>query len=277
MPAKIVIAKLGMLGISPLLEGLVDERGVREDVLIRSVSSGCQMNLEAGQEIANSTVVLKPDIVFLVSPYIPGEGPQVALSTFSQNELPVCVLTNSYSQKVMDALIEQKIGYIISTADPMIGARKEFLDPTEMAIFNSDIIKVQAITGVYKIINEEIDRIINDINNKKAIQMPQLVIDKELAVNRSKFVNPYAYAKSIAAFEASTLVAKLSTRGCYVVKDTNQYIPLVAASHELMRIAAMLSDESRELEKKGDTVSREVHLSNGVQRRKARLFELFTP
>jgi len=45
----------------------------------------------------------------------------------------------------------------------MIGARREFLDPTEMTIYNSDIIKVLAATGAFNLIIEAIDEAIESV------------------------------------------------------------------------------------------------------------------
>ena len=45
----------------------------------------------------------------------------------------------------------------------MIGARREFLDPTEMTIYNSDIIKVLAATGAFNLVIEAIDEAIESV------------------------------------------------------------------------------------------------------------------
>ncbi|MEM3006418.1 MAG: F420-dependent methylenetetrahydromethanopterin dehydrogenase, partial [Candidatus Bathyarchaeia archaeon] len=52
-----------------------------------------------------------------------------------------------------------------------------------------------------------------------------------------------------------------------------RYIPIVAAAHELMRMAARLADEAREIEKSNDSVSRVVHLRSGALRGKVKLLE----
>ena len=54
-------------------------------------------------------------------------------------------------------------------------------------------------------------------------------------------------------------------------QDAAKYIPLVAAGHEMMRIAAILSDEARELEKGSDTLLRTPHTSKGKLKRKTAL------
>ena len=47
------------------------------------------------------------------------------------------------------------------------------------------------------------------------------------------------------------------------MQEPERYVPIVAAAHEMMRVAAMLADEARELEKSGDTVLRQPHKKSG--------------
>ncbi len=63
--------------------------------------------------------------------------------------------------------------------DPLIGARREFLDPTEMAIFNSNVIKVLAVTGICSIMLREIDRVISELKHDRTPTLPKLVLDIE--------------------------------------------------------------------------------------------------
>ena len=51
------------------------------------------------------------------------------------------------------------------------------------------------------------------------------------------------------------------------------YIPAVAAAHELLRAAARLADEAREIEKQNDTVLRTSHGSSGKASKKTKLLE----
>ena len=43
-----------------------------------------------------------------------------------------------------------RFGYIIMKGDAMIGARREFLDPIEMADYNGNLVKVLALTGAFR-------------------------------------------------------------------------------------------------------------------------------
>jgi methylenetetrahydromethanopterin dehydrogenase len=145
----------------------------------------------------------------------------------------------------------------------MIGARREFLDPTEMASFNSDIIKVLANTGAYRLVQKTIDGIIESIEAGKDVELPKLIITAEKAVGEGYFANDYAKAKAIAAYEIATAVANLDTKACFMVKDSEQYIPLVAAAHEMATVAAKLSTEARDIEKGNDAVCRTPHMGDG--------------
>ena len=50
-------------------------------------------------------------------------------------DVPAFIIGDAPGKRAKDEMDEQGIGYIIVEADPMIGARREWLDPTEMAIF----------------------------------------------------------------------------------------------------------------------------------------------
>ncbi|MEM3613721.1 MAG: F420-dependent methylenetetrahydromethanopterin dehydrogenase [Nitrososphaerales archaeon] len=270
---KVVFAKIGMIGITPMIEGLFDERAVRTDIVVRSVYSGCKMEPFDAKEVVEAALAFKPNLVIFVSPYLQGEGPLEAVDLLSKCGVPTCVITNTASKAVLDKLEMNSIGYIVVDADPMIGAKKEFLDPVEMCLFNSDIIRVLALTGVYRAIQVEVDKIINSIKKGVKPYLPTLILDKEKALNYANYQNPYAAAKAMAAFEAARLVAELSTRGCYAVKDAVKALHYVSASHEVMRLASLLADEAREIEKGKDRVERLIHLADGTVIRRLKLLD----
>jgi len=157
--------------------------------------------------------------------------------------------------------------------DPLIGARREFLDPTEMAVFNSNVIKVLAITGVYKIILQEIDKVIHELKQNLPPRLPKLILDTENIRDRSDFKNPYAKAKAMAAYELTKKVAEINTKACFIEKEREKYIPLVACAHEIAQIAAKLAEEAREIEKYSDTLVRRPHSKDGRPKIKERLME----
>ena len=270
---KIVFAKIGMIGITPMIEGLFDERAVRKDIVIRSVYSGCKMEPSDAKEVLEVALALKPQLLIFVTPYLQGEGPLAGVEMLCGSGVPSCVVSNTANKEVLSKLEENGIGYIIVDADPMIGAKKEFLDPVEMCLFNSDIIRVLALTGVYRAIQIEVDKMIDALKQGLKPQPPKLILDKEKALAYAGYHNPYAAAMAMAAYEACRLVAELSTRGCYAIKDLGRALHYVTASHEVMRVAARLVDEAREMEKKNDTVERLIHISDGSVIKRVRLLE----
>ena len=171
----------------------------------------------------------------------------------------------------MHVLEEQ--GFIVIPADSMIGAKKEFLDPTEMSLFNSDAIKVLSITGVVRAIQHELDTVIAALQAGETPEMPKVKLTAEKIVNCGYFKNPYAKAKAIAALTISEAVAEITSKGCFKTKEAEDYIPLVAAGHEMMRVAGKLADEVRELEKTEDSVLRNPHVSKGKVKTKTALME----
>ncbi|NIS20652.1 MAG: methylenetetrahydromethanopterin dehydrogenase, partial [Thermoplasmata archaeon] len=104
-------------------------------------------------------------------------------------------------------------------------------------------------------------------------ELPSLVVDRDFAVEHAEFQNPYAEAKAMAAYEIAEKAADLDVEGCFMVHDPEKYVPLVAAAHEMVRDAARLADEARELEKAGNSVSRKPHAKDGTVLSKEKLME----
>ncbi|MCS7117102.1 MAG: F420-dependent methylenetetrahydromethanopterin dehydrogenase, partial [Nitrososphaerales archaeon] len=116
-------------------------------------------------------------------------------------------------------------------------------------------------------------RVIESLKKGEAVTLPRIIIDKVKAVNAACFNNPYAYAKAMAAYEMARRVADLTVEGCFKVKEAERYIPLVTAAHEMLREAARLADEAREIEKSGDAVTRMPHYDDGTILSKVKLME----
>jgi methylenetetrahydromethanopterin dehydrogenase len=95
------------------------------------------------------------------------------------------------------------------------------------------------------------------------IALPKVVMTSDKAVD-CEFTNPYAVAKARAAYEIASAVAMVNVKGCFMTKEWEKYIPIVASAHEMMRVAAALCDEAREIEKAGDGVLRKPHKKDGV-------------
>ncbi|MEM4645393.1 MAG: F420-dependent methylenetetrahydromethanopterin dehydrogenase [Archaeoglobaceae archaeon] len=257
---KVGVLKMGAIGTAIILEYLLDERADREDIDVRVITSGAKMQPEEAV-IAEKLKEFNPDLIIIASPNAALPGPKAAREAFTGK--PVIVISDAPAKKAKDELKEKGFGYIFINADSMIGARREFLDPTEMALFNADVLKVLAATGALRIVQEAIDKVIEDIKAGRKPELPQIIITAEKAVEAGRFSNPYARAKAMAAYYIAEKVADLTTRGCFVEKDYNVYVPLVAAAHEMMRVAAILADEAREIEKYGDKLFRNPHARDG--------------
>lgn len=270
---RIGIVKMGCIGAMPLLEFLLDERADREDLEVRVIGSGAKMVPEETAEVSERLLEFKPHLAIAISPNATLPGSAKSRELLLKAGIPTIVISDLPAKKIVEQLKAQGYGYIIIEADSMIGARREFLDPIEMALFNSDIIKVLSVTGVYQIIYTELEKVITAIKKGETPTLPQIIITKEIAVDAAGFQNPYAKAKAMAAYEISRKVADLTVEGCFVVKERERYVPIIAAAHEIMRIAAKLADEARELEKSGDTVLRTPHSKDGTILKKRKLIE----
>jgi len=268
---KIGIFKCGNIGASPLFELLLDELADRKDIKVRTVTTGSKMGAEDVEEALPKIFEFNPDLLILISPNTSLPGPAKVREKLSSSGLPGVVITDAPGKRVKAELEKQGLGYIIITGDPLIGARKEFLDPTEMAIFNSNISKVLAVTGVYRMVHQEIDKVIYALEAGQSPILPRLVIDVNTIRDNSDFSNPYARAKAMAAYGLNEKVAEINTQACFIEKESEKYIPLVACAHEIAQIAARLAEEAREIEKYNDSLMRKPHAKDGKPKTKTKL------
>jgi methylenetetrahydromethanopterin dehydrogenase len=270
---KIGFGKLGNIGSAPLLEFLLDERAERKDIEVRVVSSGAKMGVEHGTEIGQKLTEFKPDLAVVTSPNATLPGPTKLREVLIRAKIPTIVISDSPAKKALPDIEKTGAGYLIVEADAMIGARREFLDPAEMAIFNSDLFKVLTVTGVFNVLWQEIDKVIQSIGKGEVPMLPRLIINKEKAIAASGLKNPYAKTKAMAAYEIGRRVADLTAEGCFAVKEWERYTQLVAAAHEMMREAGRLADEAREIDKADDAVLRTPHYDDGTILSKRKLIE----
>lgn len=229
------------------------------------------MALEDVEEALPKLLEFDCDLFVVISPNTALPGPAKAREAFANSGKPGIVITDAPGKRVKADLEKQGLGYLIITGDPLIGARKEFLDPTEMAIFNSNISKVLAITGVYKIVQTEIDKAIYAIEAGQAPTLPKLVIDIGVIRDTSVLSNPYARAKAMAAYGLAEKVAEINALACFVEKESEKYVPLVTCAHEVVQMAARLAEEAREIEKCNDSIMRKPHAKDGRLKNKTRL------
>jgi len=273
MVVKVGFVKIGNIGSAPLLELLLDERAERQDIEVRVHTTGAKMAPEQAEEVSKRMVEHKPDFVVTASPNAALPGPSKVREVMTGAGIPVIVVSDSPAKKATKQIEEIGQGYMIVEADSMIGARREFLDPIEMALFNADLMKVLSITGAFNILCNEMDKVIDAFKKGEKPSLPRIIIDKEKAVNAAGFQNPYARVKAMAAYEIARKVADLDVEGCFMVKEWERYTSLVAAAHEMMRTASILADEAREIEKNGDTVIRMPHHDDGTILQKRKLIE----
>jgi methylenetetrahydromethanopterin dehydrogenase len=270
---KLGVLKLGNIASSVLLEMLLDERADREDLTVRTISSGAKLT---SKEIKNAYEIYSKisfDLNIIATPNASLKAPLEIIFDLASTKTPLIVLTDVVKKEVKDQFKEKNIGYLIVESDAMIGARREFLDPIEMAIFNADLLKVLAIGGVFNIIYQEIDRVLDQIVNKEEITLPNKVITPRRAVKQAGFSNPYAEAKAQASLEIAKAAAKVNTEGCFKINDRLEYIPQVATGHEMIQAAAKLAETAREIEKSLNKVQRKPHHYKGEIQQKRLLKE----
>ena len=270
MVVKIAIIKSGNIGTSPVIDLLLDERADRPNIDVRTFGSGAKMNPEQVEDVVPKIDAFGPDFAIFISPNPGAPGPAKARELLSQKDVPTIIIGDAPGKGKKDEMDEQGLGYIIVMSDPMIGAKREWLDPTEMAIFNADILKVLAETGALRLVQKTIDGVIEQAESG-SIELPKLIVTAEKAVEAGEFANPYAKAKAIAAYEMAGAVANLDMKGCFMTKGFENFIPLVAAAHEMAASAAKLAQEAREIEKSNDTVLRTPHMKEGNLGRKTDL------
>ncbi len=269
---RVGVLKTGNIATSLLVELLLDERADREDIDVKVVGTGAKMTKEQA-EVIGKLLEFAPDLVIYTTPNCSLPTPKKIISILTEKK-PTIVISDSPGMKIREELEKLGAGYIFVKADAMIGARREFLDPIEMAIFNADILKVLAVTGALRAVQEAIDIAIESIKVKaKEVKLPKLILDKNAVARYSGLKNPYALAKATSAYIISEEVGKLNVEACFMTKEPKDYILKVASAHEMLRIASKLADEAREIEKTNDNVLRKPHSRQGSLLEKKKLFE----
>ncbi len=271
----VTFVKIGYIGTTTLIEALLDERSTRTDLKMRVISSGVNLDEAEAETVSKIAATVESDLYVVITPNAALPGPKKAREVLKETGTPIIAISDEPSRKAMKDLPAEGIGYIVVYGDPMIGAVTAFLDPVEMALFNSDVLKVLSVTGIFRLIQVELDRVIDEIKEGKKPVLPELVITKTKALAASQIQNPYAYGKAMAAFEMARTVAELTTEGVYKTEDRDQIIDKVTAAHEMIRQAAKLADEAREMEKANDSVVRMAHFKNGERRKKTQLHGKF--
>jgi methylenetetrahydromethanopterin dehydrogenase len=267
---KIGFIKMGNIASSLVVDLALDEIAERTDIEMKVLSSGPKMT----KKEAEASAELKawaPQLVVIIGPNAATPGQTAARELYKS--IPTIVISDGPTKKeAREAIGAEGFGYIILPVDPLIGAKREFLDPAEMALFNSDALKVLAICGAVRLVQEEIDLAMANIS-KAEMSLPKILATPEKCAARMQFQNPYARAKAVGALYMAQTVATIDSQACFKLKELEAIAIAAAAGHEVMRSAARLADEARELEKAGDTVSRKPHARSGELLSKSRLLD----
>ncbi len=272
--AKIGFIKLGNLGMSQVIDLVQDEIAAREGIQIRVCGTGPKMGVD---EAADTEQLKKFDADFyvMISPNSSAPGPTAAREIYK--DVPCIVISDGPTKKDdRKALEDAGFGYIIMTVDPLIGAKREFLDPVEMASFNSDAMKVLSTCGALRLIQEEFDKVAAQADAGKSgkdLELPHILAKPEKCIERAGFNNPYAKAKALAAMHMADKVAQINFPACFMMKDIEQVTLTTATAHEMMRAAAQLAIDAREIEKSNDSVFRQPHAKDGNLLTKTKLYE----
>jgi methylenetetrahydromethanopterin dehydrogenase len=279
---RIGILKLGCIGAAPLLDLILDERAERKDIAVRTVTTGASMEPVNCEEATTKLAEMNPGLVLIVSPNASLPGPTQAREYLLKKKIPVLSISDGPSKKAFYTKDEKGksiisvpdgSGFIVLPMDSMIGARKEFLDPAEMAIFNAELIKVLSCTGVIRFLQFELDNLTESLKAGTVLKLPTITLTTEMALESAGFANRYAYAKAYASLKMVESIADITSKACFKENDPEVYIPAVAAAHELLRAAAKLADEAREIEKQNDTLLRTPHSSSGKTQKKTKLHD----
>jgi methylenetetrahydromethanopterin dehydrogenase len=270
---KIGVFKCGNIASSPIFELLLDELGDRQDIRTRTITTGSKMSIEDVNDALPRIFEFNPSLLVFICPNASLPGPTKVRERLAASGIPSVVITDAPGKKIAADLENQGLGCIVVMGDPLIGARREFLDPVEMAIFNSNMIKVLAITGVLRIIHNEIDRLVHSVRRKAKPVLPRLVIDLSMIRDKSDFSNPYAEAKAMAAYGLAEKIAEIDIQASFVEKERDKYVLLAASAHEIAQTAARLAEEAREMEKSVDALVRKPHAKDGRPKVKSKLLQ----
>ncbi len=272
---KLAVVKLGCIGSLPFIDLILDERAEREDIEVVSFGTGSKLTPNLCQDAAEQAKKTKADLFLIATPNASLPGPAAVRSILTEAGYPSITVTDAPGKRAflrkdgeILADLPDDEGFIMIPMDPMIGARRDFLDATEMVIFNGHIVNVLASAGVIRATHHLIDGALESIR-KGEVELPRMILKKGYAVEHASFANPYAAAKAHAALHILEAVAPITTYACFRERERNKYLMMVAAAHEMVRAASHLIDEAREIEKGNDSVLRTPHRKeNGVRTKK---------
>ncbi len=181
---KIGIIKMGNLDMSQVITLIQDEMAAREGITVRVFGTGAKIGLTEAMD-TESFKQWNADFVIIISPNATSLGPAAVLESWKN--VPCIVISDGPKKKESRDILEQQgFGYIILPVDLLIGAKREFLDPVEMVVFHADVMKVLSICGVVRLLQEELDKITEQLSSEES--------EKELEL-------PHIFAKQKNAFD----------------------------------------------------------------------------
>ncbi|MHA1116119.1 MAG: F420-dependent methylenetetrahydromethanopterin dehydrogenase [Candidatus Heimdallarchaeaceae archaeon] len=270
---KVTFLKIGNITLTTLVDIMLDERASRDDIQGTVLSSSTKLSPSDAERILSLLEYVESDLIVVVSPNANLDGPKKLVNEL-KGKYPLIVVSDEADKELRESWRNEGVGYLIAPFDPMIGAKKDFLDPTEMGIFNGYVINVLSAAGVFELITKEIDNVIEQIKEGKELKLPKRNLSSMTVVQSYPFKNDYSKAKAVAALEMLTKVAKLDIKGLYVEKDKSKSLIYLAAAHEIVRQAGLLADEIRELEKSTNMLVRQPHnKADGKRLYKENFFE----
>ncbi len=269
---KITFVKIGNITLTTLIDIMLDERASRTDVESTVISSSTKMKPEAAERLFPLIDQVETDLMVMISPNANDKGPQLVVDKYKE-KYPLIVVSDAADKEVREKWKEEGVGYIIAPFDPMIGAKRDFLDPTEMCLFNGYIITAFSTCGVFAYITDLLDSVINQLKKGEKSSLPTRNMSSIGVVTSYPFANPYSRPKAMAALNILQDAGKLNVNGCFIEKTRERSIIKVNAAHEMVRQAAKIADEVRELEKTTDHVVRNPHGKDGEILHKKHFFD----
>ena len=268
---RVGVAKTGNISTSIVFEHLLDERAEREDLEIRVFSSGPKLREKDCEEILKYVIEYNPDLIVYITPNASLKHVLKCIEKYLKGKNSI-VISDKPAKKAIEKFNEYDLGYIIVEGDAMIGARREFLDPIEMAIYNASMLKIFSVIGVLRIVLEEIDKVIDSLK-KGEKYLPKIVINSETLLERNYVENPYAKALTYSIYETLIRMGEINVNACFVEKDWKKYTYKVASTHLLVEKLEEIAEEIRRIDIFNDNVLRTPHYKDGRLLFKKRLIE----
>ena len=267
---KIGFVKLGNIATSTAIDLSLDEIAERTDIEFKIVSFGPKMTKKEG-EAAAELKAWAPQLVVITSPNAATAGPTTAREQF--RGIPTIVISDGPTKKeARDALAADGFGYIILPVDPAHRSQTRIPRPGR-----DGPLQLRCSQGLGSLRCDQ-------AGSGRAGQghgehyrgepkLPAILATPEKCAERMNFQNPYARAKAVGALYMAQTVATIDSQACFRLKELEAIALAAAAGHEVMRAAAILADQSRELEKANDSVSRKPHARSGELMTKTKLLE----